>query len=184
MQAIGAMVKRFRCALGLSQAQVAKQAGVDGMVVSRLERGSKPRLALESAMRLARVLSLTMDQFCGLVAVPDPGPAVEKGLPPIERPATLPDDPLAKWDSARVLAAYVLVWRERGYTRGQITASLNAWGIMRPHGKAEWRPSNLSDTLAVHTPHTKKGKRELIRTYGPACSTRACALPHSYVNIG
>jgi transcriptional regulator with XRE-family HTH domain len=173
MQAIGAMVKRFRCALGLSQAQVAKQAGVDGMVVSRLERGSKPRLALESAMRLARVLRLTMDQFCGLVAAPDPGPAQVR--PPLERPATLRDDALAKWDSARVLAAYVLVWQERGYTRGQITDSLNAWGIMRPHGKADWRPSNLSDTLAVHTPYTKKGKRELIRTYGPARSTRACA---------
>jgi transcriptional regulator with XRE-family HTH domain len=167
MQAIGDRVKRFRCAGGLSQAQLAKHAGVDAMVVSRLESGTKPRLALESGVRLAHVLGLTMDQFCGLAAAPDPGPALKKTLPPLERPDTLTDAPCEHWESRRVLAACVLAWQERGYTQRQITDSLNAWGIKAPNRKGYWQPSNLFSRLWSDIPRAKKRQRELIRTYGP-----------------
>jgi transcriptional regulator with XRE-family HTH domain len=165
MPALGARVKRFRCARGLSQVQLATQAGIDALVVSRLERGTKPGVAVQSAVGLAHVLGLTMDQFCGLAPAPDPDPA--KTLPPLERPDTLPQAPCAQWESRRVLAACLLAWHARGYTYQQIADSLNGWGIETGNRQGRWTPTNLFRWLGSDLPHSQKGQRELLRTYGP-----------------
>src|SRR5215813_12810909 len=67
---IGDRLLRWRQWRGYSQAALARQAGVDVMVIVRLERQQKPRLEVETTAKLARVLGWTLDQFCGLAPVP------------------------------------------------------------------------------------------------------------------
>src|SRR5205807_1996283 len=107
MQALGARVNVFRCAAGLSQAALARRAGVTIMVVSRLEHGAKRRLSLDAGARLAQALGLTVGQLCGLETVAEPVPVVHEPLPPLERPPALPDAPFAHTGHWRVLAAHI-----------------------------------------------------------------------------
>lgn len=66
MRAIGERVLVLRRRLGLSQHGLAAKAGVDVMTISRLERGDKKRLEVESLAGLAHALDLTTDQLLGL----------------------------------------------------------------------------------------------------------------------
>jgi len=165
LTALGTRVQRFREARALSQAQLATLAGVDSMVISRLERGQKRRLTVDAVFRLAQVLKLTLDQLCGLVPEP-PLPVVRQTLP-VQRPATLPADPWVSWDNRYALVAHVLGWRREGHPWAQLAARLNAWGIPMPRSRGGWTASNLWAALGPSAPHTKTGQRDVIRTYGP-----------------
>src|SRR5262245_18965377 len=92
LAALGDRLRRWRQWRGLSQTALARQAGVDSMVISRLEGQQKPRLEVETAAKLARVCGWTLDQLCGLA----PLPAIPAPAPPYTpldegRPDWLPD---------------------------------------------------------------------------------------------
>jgi transcriptional regulator with XRE-family HTH domain len=55
MAALGERLRRLRQWKRYSQARLARLAGMDKMVISRLERQQKPRLEVETAAKLARV---------------------------------------------------------------------------------------------------------------------------------
>ena len=89
--AVGDRLRRWRQWRGLSQAALARQAGVDSMVLSRLEGQQKPRLEVETAAKLARVCGWTLGQLCGLEPLPDiPAPAPPYTPLTEGRPAWLP----------------------------------------------------------------------------------------------
>ena len=59
MQALGERVLLLRRRRGWSQNELARQAGVDTMVISRLERGDKKRLEIVPLVRLATALGVS-----------------------------------------------------------------------------------------------------------------------------
>jgi transcriptional regulator with XRE-family HTH domain len=71
MRAVGERVARLRRQAGLSQHGLAAKAGVDVMLISRLERGEKKRLEGDSIVGLAQALGVPIAQFLG---VDDPRP--------------------------------------------------------------------------------------------------------------
>jgi transcriptional regulator with XRE-family HTH domain len=68
MQAMGERVLLLRRRANLSQNELARQAGVDVMTISRLERGTKKRLEVEPLVRLAKALHVTTDHLLCLEA--------------------------------------------------------------------------------------------------------------------
>ena len=66
MRALGERLLLMRRRANLSQHELARQAGIDVMTISRLERGGKKRLEVEQLARLARALHVTTDHLLGL----------------------------------------------------------------------------------------------------------------------
>ena len=66
MRALGERVLLLRRRAGLIQAELARQAGIDVMTISRVERGTKKRLEVEPLARLAKALGTTTDHLLGL----------------------------------------------------------------------------------------------------------------------
>jgi len=66
MRALGERVLVLRRRLDLSQQALARHAEVDAMTISRLERGMKKRLEIQSLARLAQALGVTTDHLLGL----------------------------------------------------------------------------------------------------------------------
>ena len=66
MRALGERILLLRRRAGLTQAALARQAGLDVMTISRIERGTKKRLEVEPLARLAKALGRTTDHLLGL----------------------------------------------------------------------------------------------------------------------
>jgi len=66
MRALGERVLVLRRRLELSQQALARQAEVDVMTISRLERGMKKRLEILPLARLAQALGVTTDHLLGV----------------------------------------------------------------------------------------------------------------------
>ena len=56
-------LKKYRRIAGLTQEQLAEKSGVDATVISRLERGVRPRASYENIVRLARALNLEPEEL-------------------------------------------------------------------------------------------------------------------------
>jgi transcriptional regulator with XRE-family HTH domain len=59
----GELIRRTREAKDLSQAEVAKNAGISQSLLSRLERGERPNATASTLMGLAAVLDLSLDDL-------------------------------------------------------------------------------------------------------------------------
>ena len=68
----GQRLKRFRELQGLSQNQLAQQAGVTHPLISMVESGKHHAVRIETAVKLARVLHISLDELIG-VATPSGG---------------------------------------------------------------------------------------------------------------
>ena len=169
--ALGERLQRLRQHKGYSQNVLAQRAGVDAMVISRLEHHQKPRLEVETAAKLARVFTWTLDQFCGLA----PAPAIPQS-PPAQRYAPL-DDGMPAWlhpekrtllEDKR-LAAHIAVWHSRGATYRVIADTLTTWGIPSPRRDGRWTPERASDQRYHYGPwpQGKKALRAFVAQYGP-----------------
>jgi|SRR5262252_2283666 len=162
--AVGERVARYRWQQRWSQETLAQRAGLDPMVISRLERGRKPRLELETAARLARACGWTLDQLCGLAPI-----------------ARLPAAPWQRWycplgeavppwlqaglrssDDARALAGLVVAWQDRGARLPHIAATFNGWGLP-PWGSRQgaWTPVTVAALVYAYTMGTQKGRKAL-----------------------
>jgi transcriptional regulator with XRE-family HTH domain len=171
MAALGERLRRLRQWKRYSQHVVAQRAGVDPMVISRLEHQQKPRLEVETAAKLARAFRWTLDQFCGLA----PAPTIPETLP--TRPYTPLDDGMPAWLHAgtrtplddKRLAAHIAVWHSRGATYRVIADTLTAWAIPSRHRDGRWTPERASDQYRTHGPwpETKKALRAFVAQYGP-----------------
>jgi transcriptional regulator with XRE-family HTH domain len=80
-------VKKLREAVGISQADLARQIGVNQSFVSKVERGERPGLGADVYLKLCDALGVKCDHFREFLAPPsaDPAPPVEKpkrGRPP------------------------------------------------------------------------------------------------------
>jgi transcriptional regulator with XRE-family HTH domain len=78
MTRLGRRLQRLRDEKGLSRRQLETQAEVPHGVVSRLESGEQAYPSVPVAMRLARVLGVTLDYLCGMYE----GDQDSKGWPP------------------------------------------------------------------------------------------------------
>lgn len=56
-------LKKFRRIAGLTQEQLARKAGVDVTLISRLERGRRRRLSYDNMVKLARALNLEPEEL-------------------------------------------------------------------------------------------------------------------------
>lgn len=56
-------LKKYRRIAGLTQAQLARKAGVDVTLISRLESGQRQTASYETIVRLARALNLEPDEL-------------------------------------------------------------------------------------------------------------------------
>lgn len=71
-------LKKFRRIAGLTQEQLARKAGVDPTLISRLERGLRRGASFDTIVRLARALHLEPEELLPVApkrrpkAVPDP----------------------------------------------------------------------------------------------------------------
>ena len=72
MRSLGERVLLLRRRADLSQHELARQAGIDVMTISRLERGGKKRLEVEQLARLSKALQVTADYLLGLNAEAPP----------------------------------------------------------------------------------------------------------------
>lgn len=61
-ETFGAMLRRHRLSVGLSQNQLARQSGIDPAYVNRLEKHGSNQVSRAVALRLADVLELTESQ--------------------------------------------------------------------------------------------------------------------------
>jgi transcriptional regulator with XRE-family HTH domain len=171
LAALGDRLRRWRVGRGYSQAALARRAGVDPMVISRLEQQQKPRLEVETAARLARVCGWSLDQVCGLAPVPAlPAPPA----PPL--PTDMPDwlaGGLPTSTEDRQLGAHVLAWQLRGVPPIQIAGQLTAWGV-RPYGARRWNRETVQACYWRYT-RSKAGRLALLREYGFAAEARQLA---------
>jgi transcriptional regulator with XRE-family HTH domain len=171
MAALGERLRQLRQHKGYSQHVLAQRAGVDVMVISRLEHQQKPRLEVETAAKLARVFKWTLDQLCGLA----PAPAIPE-TPPAQRYTPMDDGPPAwlhpgartQLDNQR-LAAHIAVWHARGATYRVIADTLTTWQVPSPRRDGVWTPERASDQRYVYGPwpRTKKAVRAFVTQYGP-----------------
>lgn len=83
----GDRVKRLREGYEYSQSQLALHSGVDPSLISRIERGIRPNVYVETAGALARALNTSTDYLLGLTArpfppqqFPEPGTELEYAL--------------------------------------------------------------------------------------------------------
>jgi predicted ATPase/transcriptional regulator with XRE-family HTH domain len=75
----GALLRRYREGAGLSQDELAEQAGVTGQAIGALERGERRRPFPATVRRLAEALGLSDDERAAFLAiVPPRGPALER----------------------------------------------------------------------------------------------------------
>jgi transcriptional regulator with XRE-family HTH domain len=86
MRAMGERLLLLRRRADLSQQELAREAGVDVMTISRLERGTKKRLEVEPLARLSRALGISVDYLLGLREAVDP----LETTPPAGEPFTAP----------------------------------------------------------------------------------------------
>jgi transcriptional regulator with XRE-family HTH domain len=68
---IGVLLKEARAYLNLSRADVARRGGVSVRLVAELERGQRPNVSLESALKLLNVVGVSV------IATAPHGPAAE-----------------------------------------------------------------------------------------------------------
>jgi transcriptional regulator with XRE-family HTH domain len=166
MVQLGDRLLRLRWQRQWSQATLAARAGVDPMVISRLEQRQKPRLEVETAARLAQACGWTLDQLCGLAPIP--------GLPeaPVSRWYCPLGEAMPGWLQAdrrtstayRHLAAHILQWQERGARMPQIVTTLNGWGLPVFSRRGPWTPAHVDALVGEWTMGTKKGRKELLAT--------------------
>ena len=57
---VGGLLKNARQQLGLSRAEIAQRAGVSVRLVAELERGQRPNVSLESALKLLNVVGVSV----------------------------------------------------------------------------------------------------------------------------
>jgi transcriptional regulator with XRE-family HTH domain len=174
LAALGDRLRRWRVWRGYSQTALARLAGVDPMVISRLEGQQKPRLEVETAARLARVCGWSLDQTCGLAPVPAlPEPLPPASPFPTDMPAWLARGvPTSTED--RTLGAHILAWQLRGATLTQIATQLIAWGV-QPFGARRWNREQVQACHGRYTRGTKTAKLALLREYGFAAEARQLA---------
>jgi transcriptional regulator with XRE-family HTH domain len=171
LAALGERLSRLRQWKRYSLKDVAARAGVDVMVISRLERQQKPRLEIETAARLARVFGWTLDQFCGLVDAPAI-PVVAPALPysPLDdgKPAWLHPAPHTLLDECRLLA-HIIVWHERGASFRSLADILATWEMPSKRRDGRWDPVAVSNYRPFNTPgfRTLKDQRAFVKRYGP-----------------
>jgi transcriptional regulator with XRE-family HTH domain len=65
-EAAGRRLKLLRIERGLTQEQLAGQAGVHAVTISRLEHGTLTDVSLDTLLRLGQVLGFTPDYYAGL----------------------------------------------------------------------------------------------------------------------
>ena len=175
LAALGERLRRWRQWRGYSRAALSRLAGVDPMVVSRLEARKKPRLEVETAAKLAGVCGWSLDQLCGLAPVPAL-PAPTLGYTPREdgMPAWLAGG-LPTSTEDRQLAAHILAWQVRGAPVAAIAESLTAWGV-RPFGGGQtWNAERVWACPFRYTHGTKKAQGALLRAYGFRAEARQLA---------
>lgn len=68
---VGVLLKEARAYLNLSRAQLAQRGGVSVRLVAELERGQRPNVSLESALKLLNVVGVSV------IATAPHGPAAE-----------------------------------------------------------------------------------------------------------
>jgi transcriptional regulator with XRE-family HTH domain len=56
----------------LTQRELAERAGVDDSLISRLERGQRPQVSYESAVRIARALNVDPKELFPVPDLPTP----------------------------------------------------------------------------------------------------------------
>jgi transcriptional regulator with XRE-family HTH domain len=174
MAALGERLRRLRQWKRYSQSVLAQRAGVDPMVISRLEHQQKPRLEVETAAKLARAFRWTLDQLCGLA----PAPPIPE-TPPARRYTPM-DDGQPAWlhTGARTsledkrLAAHILVWHSRGATYRVIAHTLTTWAIPSSRRDGVWTPECVSAHRFPYGPWRawrggKKALRAFVAQYGP-----------------
>ena len=66
MALIAQRLQRLRLAKGLSRRQLAIQAAIPQGIISRLERGEQDYPSVPVAMRLAKVLGISVDYLIGM----------------------------------------------------------------------------------------------------------------------
>jgi transcriptional regulator with XRE-family HTH domain len=172
MQTLGERVLLRRRRAGLSQSVLAHRAGVDTITISRLERGQKKRLELETAARLAHGLDLTLDQFCGLEVVP----TAQSSLPSTA-PCPEPDPALERFkrwnagsEAQQTFVAHLLHWHEvEGMSIQALAQRLNAAGIPTRSGRGQWFQASVSDLLLTHTVllESTKARKAFLARFGP-----------------
>ena len=128
------------------------------MVISRLEHHQKPRLRVETAAKLARVLGWTLDQFCGLA----PAPAIPDALPPYNpwldgMPAWLVSGLPTSAEDRRLATP---IWSRGGTGEGlaQIAAQLTIWGV-KPFGARVWNYETVRQCRALDAPPRPRAGR-------------------------
>jgi len=62
---LGDRLRQLRELSGLSQSELAIQAGIARPIITRLENGTQKTLTLESARRICRVLHISIDILAG-----------------------------------------------------------------------------------------------------------------------
>lgn len=82
----GALLRRFRLAAGLTQAELAEHAGLSERAVNDLERDPRRTPRLESVRLLAEALRLTADERAQLLAAVRPRAAQQTEPPPASLP--------------------------------------------------------------------------------------------------
>ena len=101
VRVIGQRVRELRQERGLSQAELARRAGLTGSQVSRLENDERPGVQAVAVGQIAAVLNTTSDYLMGLTADPFRQPPVDWRTDPahlvrvqrlIERLMQLPEE--------------------------------------------------------------------------------------------
>ena len=72
VQMQGERVLQLRKSLDLTQEELEQESGVDRSLISRIERGIRTNVYIETAGRLAQSLRTTSDYLLGLTATPFP----------------------------------------------------------------------------------------------------------------
>jgi len=57
---VGGLLKNARQQLSLSRAEIAQRAGVSVRLVAELERGQRPNVSLESALKLLNIVGVSV----------------------------------------------------------------------------------------------------------------------------
>lgn len=87
MTLFGERLRDARLRVGLSQSSLARQTGLDLGNLNELEHGHKTGLRLETVVRLAEALDVSLDYLAGLTDIALPPP---RGPHPLLTPDPLP----------------------------------------------------------------------------------------------
>ena len=77
---IGQRIKRLRARKGVSLRQLSELSGVERGLLSKLERGQRPQVSLQVAMRIAKALGVTLDYLAGMYEDDDQGDGEPTGV--------------------------------------------------------------------------------------------------------